>query len=119
MATIHSSRPKPDLPIRTLKPTSDFRLLSIVLGLALVSRVALILPGFGALSDPDNYLPLARSLADGRGFRLPDGGPTAYRPPLYPLLLAPMVATLGDWLLPWGVATLHVGLGWRRWPSPT
>src|SRR5436305_1865772 len=74
-------------------------------------RVALILPGFGTLSDRDNSLPLAHSLARGQGFRLEDGSPTAYRPPLYPILLAPIVAMLGDRLLPWGIAILHVGLG--------
>lgn len=81
-----------------------------VLAAALVARLAVIVPGFGTLSDIDNYLPLARSLAEGRGFALPDVGPTAYRPPLYPIILAPMVALLGDGL-PWGIAALHVGLG--------
>jgi hypothetical protein len=113
-----------------LKPTSDLHRLLIVLALGLAARVALILPGFGTLSDPDNYLPLARSLARGQGFRLEDGRLTAYRPPVYPILLAPIVATLGDRLLPWGIAVLHIGLGLgtvaltyltaRRWGySPT
>ncbi len=59
--------------------------------------------------DPDNYLPLAQSLASGEGFSL-KGHLTAYRPPLYPLLLAPLVATLGD-QVSWGIAGLHLLLG--------
>lgn len=39
------------------------------------------------LDDPDRYFDLARSVADGRGLGI-DGRPTAYRPPLYPILLS-------------------------------
>jgi len=80
----------------------------------------------GRLEDPDNYLPLARSLVDGRGFSI-NGRPTAYRPPLYPLVLAPLVAALGD-RVDYGVGVLHLALGagtvvltWsaaRRWGLP-
>ncbi len=66
--------------------------------------------GLGRLDDPDRYLILARSLAEGKGFSL-DGRPTAYRPPLYPVLLAPLVATLGRPAWPWGVGALHLALG--------
>jgi hypothetical protein len=65
-------------------------LASIILGAILV-RLALMLGGLGRLDDPDHYLTLARSLAEGRGFAL-DGRSTAYRPPLYPIMLAPLVA---------------------------
>ena len=51
--------------------------------------------GPGPFDDPDNYLPLARSLAAGDGFML-KGRPTAYRPPLYPLMLAPLISHGGD-----------------------
>jgi hypothetical protein len=61
------------------------------------------------MDDPDNYLPLARSLAEGRGFSI-NGRPTAYRPPLYPIILAPVVAALGE-NAQWGVAALHLLLG--------
>ena len=65
--------------------------------------------GLGRLDDPDHYLTLARSLAEGRGFAL-DGRPTAYRPPLYPILLAPLVGDAG----PIGAA---LGRGRRcTWP---
>ncbi len=62
-----------------------------------------------SLDDPDQYLPMARSLAEGHGFAL-NGKATAYRPPLYPLVLAPIVASLGD-RAPWGVAALHLAIG--------
>jgi 4-amino-4-deoxy-L-arabinose transferase-like glycosyltransferase len=67
------------------------------------------------LDDPDNYLPLARSLAAGEGFAL-DGRPTAYRPPLYPLLLAPVVAATAGGSVSGGglmraVACVHLALG--------
>jgi hypothetical protein len=68
-----------------------------------------MLRGYGNFDDPDNYLVLARSLAAGEGFTL-RGQPTAYRPPLYPMLLAPFCPLLGDqtWM---GVAVLHLVLG--------
>jgi 4-amino-4-deoxy-L-arabinose transferase-like glycosyltransferase len=78
-------------------------LIGVLLRGVLIVRAA----SLGVLDDSDNYLPLARSLAEGRGFWF-DGHPTAYRPPLYPLLLAPCVAMLGD---RWGVGLLHLALG--------
>lgn len=67
-----------------------------VLLLALVVRLAIVLPVIGRPPhDSDNYLTLARSLVDGRGFSLV-GRLTAYRPPLYPLILAPFVALFGE-----------------------
>jgi 4-amino-4-deoxy-L-arabinose transferase-like glycosyltransferase len=91
------------------RSTSSFqtRLILVVL-LAILARLGAIATARG-FEDPDNYLPLARSLASGEGFAL-KGRPTAYRPPLYPLLLAPLVATLGDRIEP-GIAGLHLLLG--------
>src|SRR4051794_25706666 len=66
-----------------------------VAAMAFFLRLAAAAPWDGQLEDPDNYLVLARSLAEGRGY-VWNGQPTAYRPPLYPCLLAPMVAMLGD-----------------------
>ena len=83
--------------------------LAAIVALALVARLAVIVPGFGRLDDPDNYLVLARALAEGRGFVL-NGRPTAYRPPLYPMVLAPTVAILGA-RIAWGIAGLHLLLG--------
>lgn len=72
--------------------------------------LARALGGAGAgLDDPDNYLPLARSLAAGNGFSL-NGRPTAYRPPLYPMVLAPVVLWFGD-RAAWGIGALHLALG--------
>ena len=79
----------------------------IVLGVFV--RAAVMLRGPGGFDDPDNYLPLARSLLAGEGFTW-KGRPTAYRPPLYPLLLAPSIAILGNQFV-WGIALLHLGLG--------
>ena len=90
--------------------TTDLRRLTLVLSLALLLRAAMLVPGFGGLNDPDRYLPLARSLAYGHGFCLESGRPTAYRPPLYPIILTPIIALFGD-SLPWGIAALHLGLG--------
>ncbi len=80
-----------------------------LIALAIILRAGVMLRGHGTFDDPDNYLPLARSLASGEGFAL-RGRPTAYRPPLYPILLAPLTPILGDhsWL---GVALLHLALG--------
>src|SRR5512135_2932676 len=83
--------------------------LTAVVAVGVLARLALMVPGFGHRADPAAYLVLARSLAEGKGFAL-GGRPTAYRPPLYPILLTPLVATLGDQLA-WGVAALHLVLG--------
>ncbi len=80
-----------------------------ILLLALLLRVAVMVRGSERFDDPDNYLPMARSLASGEGFAL-RGRSTAYRPPLYPLMLALLAAGRDEWL-PWGIALLHLGLG--------
>ena len=59
--------------------------LGLIIILAVLLRAAVMVRGSGAFDDPDNYLPMARSLASGEGFSF-KGRPTAYRPPLYPLL---------------------------------
>jgi hypothetical protein len=84
-------------------------LLWLVIAVAVVVRAGVMAIGTGAFADPDNYLPLARSLAKGSGFAL-DGRPTAYRPPLYPMLLAPLCSNGGAPPV-WGIAVLHVVIG--------
>jgi hypothetical protein len=84
-------------------------LLAIVAG-SIVFRLGLMVQGLGKLDDPDHYLDVARSLFEGRGFAI-NGRPTAYRPPLYPILLAPLVGTLNRQALPWGVGAFHLILG--------
>jgi 4-amino-4-deoxy-L-arabinose transferase-like glycosyltransferase len=95
-------------PGRRLGRSERVGLIAIV-AVALLARLAVIVPGFGRLDDPDNYLMLARSLAEGRGYAL-GGKPTAYRPPLYPLVLTPLVWALGS-RTAWGLAALHLALG--------
>jgi hypothetical protein len=92
----------------TLRRLAFHPLCAIIL-LALALRAAVMFRGSGSFDDPDNYLPMARSLASGEGFAL-RGRPTAYRPPLYPLVLAPMAAA-GDDRARWGIALLHLALG--------
>lgn len=46
------------------------------------------------VNDQDRYLIFAQSLWNGEGL-VYNGHPTAYRPPLYPVLLAPLVGILG------------------------
>jgi hypothetical protein len=77
-------------------------ILAVLLRAAVMARVSV------AFDDPDNYLPMARSLASGGGFAF-KGRPTAYRPPLYSLLLVPAVS-LGEWERR-GIAVLHLCLG--------
>jgi len=79
-----------------------------VVALAVILRAAVMLRAQETFDDPDNYLPLARSLLSGEGYAQA-GRPTAYRPPLYPILLAPFVPLLRDrsWL---GVGLLHLAL---------
>lgn len=57
--------------------------------LALVLRVAaLAMYADNLIDDRDAYLSIAKHLAAGEGFSTTGRGPTAYRPPLYPLLLS-------------------------------
>lgn len=94
------------------------------LGLAvfttIVIRLAIIWPHVGReVDDPDHYVDLAHSLATSHQFAI-RGKPTAYRPPLYPLLLAPLIGEYKEPANPlvsskrtmsWQIATLHVLLG--------
>ena len=57
--------------------------------------------------DPDAYAAYAERWATTAGFLSPDGQPTAFRPPLYPLMLVPIERMAA----PWGVAVMHVALG--------
>ena len=80
-----------------------------VLVLALVARLgvfALVDDPLG--TDPDGYRSLAAKLMR-TGVFGSRNRPTAYRPPLYPLLLAPCMAIGGDSV--WPILALHLELG--------
>lgn len=85
------------------------QLLWAVVAVAVALRAGAMLSGSGRFEDPDNYLPLARSLCEGKGLAWNDR-PTAYRPPLYPLILAPLVKLGGPRPLV-AIAILHLALG--------
>ena len=61
-------------------------------------------------SDPDGYRRLARNLL-GEGVFGDGETPTAYRPPLYPLLLVPCLAVEDQNLSYFAIRLLHVVLG--------
>ena len=88
--------------------STEFALVLAVLA-SLVIRCAVMAAGSGAFEDPDNYLPLARTIAAGQGLML-NGRPTAYRPPLYPILLAPLTMMTGERVIA-AVAVFHLALG--------
>jgi hypothetical protein len=91
--------------------------LAVVLGIALLVRSAAMAAQFASLQeDPDSYRRLAITWRQTGvfGFETNRTGngpvrPTAYRPPLYPLVLAALVR--GDELPSISVAVLHVLLG--------
>src|SRR5262245_53729910 len=82
--------------------------LSWIMILGAVTRAMKIMRRPGTFDERYNYFPIARSLASGQRFVF-KGRPTAYRPPLYPLILVPAVC-LGRWQ-PLGIAISHLGLG--------
>lgn len=81
----------------------------LLVTLAVRAGVLLAVPG-ALVGDPDGYRALARNVVEqgtfGEGTR-----PTAYRPPLYPLLLTPCVALGEGTIGTWAMGVLHVGLG--------
>ncbi len=96
-------------------------LLILIAVVALAARFAVIWPRIGgAVDDPDHYVDLAHSIMRSHTFAFIDK-PTAYRPPLYPLLLAPFVESghgkpSGPLLskttdLTWPIAIFHLLLG--------
>lgn len=69
--------------------TTFRRAFGLLLLTAFVLRLGLVMERRAELSiDRDAYLLIAKNLADGEGFCAHPGHPTAFRPPLYPLLLA-------------------------------
>jgi 4-amino-4-deoxy-L-arabinose transferase-like glycosyltransferase len=100
MATMHAMRDR--------QPRDSLLFFSIVL-LAVAVRGGVLVAQYDRLSaDPDGYRALAQNLVEhgvlGRGHR-----PTAYRPPLYPIVLAACIAAPGDPQTT--ISVMHFGLG--------
>lgn len=101
--------------LRHLKQTD--RLLLTLLLIAFVLRCAVVVVRRDNLSiDRDAYLAIAENLTAGNGFCSVAGQPTAFRPPLYPLLLAACLSlggTIAIAVVQIGLGTATVGLTWR------
>ncbi len=93
---------------------SERRTLAAIVVMGLLIRGGICVVGFSNLdADPDAYRAIARTLAETGVYGLMDSEgqprPTAFRPPLYPVLISCMVV---DGKLPSaGVAILHTLLG--------
>ncbi|HLQ46406.1 MAG TPA: glycosyltransferase family 39 protein, partial [Planctomycetaceae bacterium] len=90
----------PSLPAESLKPPrAEVRWLALMLIVASLLRLGLVCWKPDSLAeDRDLYWGIARRLAAGDGFVHPEWGhATAYRPPLYPLMLAGIVVVGGGW----------------------
>jgi 4-amino-4-deoxy-L-arabinose transferase-like glycosyltransferase len=99
--------------------SADHRHRTLILGLVLLSlaaRLAMLRGNQWQLSeDVDDYLRLAQNVADWKTFGSYDI-PEAYRPPLYPLVLAPLYGLQSYLGLAWGwrvtaISLLHLGFG--------
>jgi 4-amino-4-deoxy-L-arabinose transferase-like glycosyltransferase len=89
------------------------RLAAGIVFAALLVRVAFVLatPHYTLVHDALDYQRHAASIADGHGFALSYGRPTAFRPPAYPIFLAAVYAVTGP-DVEWGrIANAFVGAG--------
>ncbi len=100
------------MPPRERLPPSKLFLVLTVAGV-LLRVTTTIIAGKGIFTpwriggDAPFYVRLASNIVQGRGFAY-YSGPTAFRPPLYPLFLAGMMGLFGPWAL---LATRVVQLG--------
>ena len=82
------------------QPIQDAPFLLLVAVLALILRLAYLAffvgPAYVPELDAAEYHAIATSLANGHGFALANGTPTAIRPPLFPLLLAGIYRLFGN-----------------------
>ena len=104
-----------DPPHRT--PRRTRWVVGIPMVLAAATRAAywrLVTPGWVPDSDADQYLRIATALARGQGYSLVypqlERHATAYRPPLYPVLVALQMRVTGTDTL-WGTRLLSLVLG--------
>lgn len=108
----------PPTAVVTSPSRIEYRFLVALLLLAALLRLGVICWKPESLAeDRDLYWGIARHLAAGDGFVHPDlGHPTAYRPPLYPLLLAGVIVVGGGIKL---LAVFQIGLSvatvWLTW----
>ncbi|MFO0917263.1 MAG: hypothetical protein U0872_02990 [Planctomycetaceae bacterium] len=101
----------PDDLSQTPNPTVSQRwLTALILLLGLAARCAVIAWRSDQLTvDRDAYLGIAENLVAGNGFCLPNSvQPTAFRPPLYPLVLATVMIALPP---AWAVAGINLLAG--------
>ena len=98
---------------------SDLKRMTMVLTIAFFLRIAAIVVWNDSLSqDTDAYRGIAEKIAAGEGFSNPETGrPTAFRPPLYPLVIAALLK-LGAGAIVLGVlqvllGTVTVWLVWK------
>src|SRR5205807_2723422 len=88
-----------------MPPTTTVFMAGCILALAFAVRLGVVLatPGVLLRNDAADYRRLGLLLAHGQGFGAshfaPGGGPTAARPPLYPLVLAGTDRLAGDSLI--------------------
>ena len=89
------------------------RIAAAILFAALAIRIVFVLatPHYTLVHDALDYQHHAVSIADGHGFALSYGRPTAFRPPAYPIFLAAVYAVTGP-DVEWGrIANAFVGTG--------
>ena len=88
----------------------DRRSLWVIVALALILRIAASWVWRDRLDeDVDGYRGIATMVADGKGYADPTHGtPTAFRPPLFPLLLASVFKLAGGNT---AIAAVQIGLG--------
>lgn len=89
-------------------PSSSGQEAAVIIAAILVRILANAALPQNMLDDRDNYLGLAAGIANGDGFRNEfTGEPTAFRPPLYPIVMAAL-QSIG---VPRGIGVLHAVLG--------
>src|SRR5690242_7855613 len=82
-------------------PTRERRLIGVLLLVGLALRIGAVLatPNYVPRNDAADFSRYAVSIADAHklpGSLLPSGGPTAYRPPVYPLFLSAVYKVSGN-----------------------
>jgi len=89
------------------------RIAAAILFAALAIRIVFVIatPNYTLVHDALDYQHHAVSIADGHGFALSYGRPTAFRPPAYPIFLAAVYLVTGP-DVEWGrIANAFVGTG--------